>query len=198
MTIAWRHIGCSSRGGPGSTTTVGPARPSAEGTTSPAPCRPARARSRPRGSSPACGCRARSRRGRGWGSAPRAACRISAIRPSSASSSTISRPWKRPTTSAVRSSAVGPRPPLVRTTSRPCSGHEAERAAHVRGTVADDRRVGQVDARLPQPVGQPRAVAVAYAAGQHLGAGHTMPARAARRSLHVGSWLAAACGGPRA
>ena len=43
------------------------------------------------------------------------------MRSSSAGSSTISRPLKRPTTSAVRSSAVGPRPPLVTISARPSS-----------------------------------------------------------------------------
>ena len=45
--------------------------------------------------------------------------RISAIRSSNASSSTIARPCAFPTTSAVRSSAVGPNPPLVRIKSSP-------------------------------------------------------------------------------
>ena len=38
---------------------------------------------------------------------------IAAIRRCSSGSSTVGRPWKSPTTRAVRSSAVGPRPPLV-------------------------------------------------------------------------------------
>ena len=42
------------------------------------------------------------------------------MRSSSAASSTIARPWNSPTTSAVRSSAVGPRPPLVSTSATPC------------------------------------------------------------------------------
>jgi hypothetical protein len=43
------------------------------------------------------------------------------MRSSSGMSSTISRPQKRPTISAVRSSAVGPSPPLVMTSAMPAS-----------------------------------------------------------------------------
>ena len=54
---------------------------------------------------------------------------ISAMRSESSSSSTISRPWKRPTTSAVTSSAVGPSPPLVRITSIPSAAMKRSAAA---------------------------------------------------------------------
>ena len=47
--------------------------------------------------------------------------RMPQIRSSSAGSSSISRPENRATISAVRSSAVGPRPPLVTTSAIPCS-----------------------------------------------------------------------------
>ena len=73
--------------------------------------------------------------------------RMSAIRSSSASSSTISRPWNRPTTSAVRSSAVGPRPPLVMIRSTPWSGHEPELRLHVGRPVAARSRCGRARCR---------------------------------------------------
>ena len=104
-------------------------------------------------------------------SASSAAAGSSAIRASSASSSNSGRPAKPATTSIVRSSAVGPRPPLVTIRSTPCVGHEAQLGLHVLGAVAADRDVGELDAQLEQPVRQPRAVAVAHPAGQHLGAG---------------------------
>ena len=108
------HIGCSSRGGPGSTTTVGAGRrPSAAARPRPAPSRPARAPSRPRGT---CAClrvpRAIAARST-FGQRCASGATIAAIRCSSASSSTSRRPAKSATTSVVRSSAVGPRPPLV-------------------------------------------------------------------------------------
>ena len=114
---------------------------------------------------------------------------ISAIRSESASSSTISRPWNRPTTSAVRSSAVGPRPPLVITRSSPCAAMNSSAAQHVLGPVADDRRVGQLDAELEQPPGQPGAVAVADPPGQDLCAGHddSRAGRSRPAHLQVGS-----------
>ena len=57
------------------------------------------------------------------------------MRPSSASSSTIARPWNSPTTAAVRSSAVGPRPPLVQMSIRAgivVTGTEAVSYTHLR------------------------------------------------------------------
>ena len=117
------------------------------------------------------------------------------MRPSSASSRTISRPWKRPTTSAVRSSAVGPRPPLVTITSTPLDGEELERALHVLGPVADDERERVVDAELAQAVGQPRPVAVRHPPGQHLGAGDD-DARAGAHAPQLGR-LAAGSGRTR-
>ena len=167
------HIGCSSRGGPGSTTTVGPPRPLWRRHDEPgsgahrlehgrAP-RARRLLAVALPGSPPC---------RGSASAWRAGAGSSAIRSSSASSSTISRPWKPPTTSAVRSSAVGPSPPLVSTRSSPSPAMKRERREHVLRAVADDRRVREVDADLAQPLGEPRAVAVADPAREHLGARH--------------------------
>ena len=52
------------------------------------------------------------------------------------------------------------------------SGHELEGRSHVGRPVAHDRDVRQIDARLEQSVGQPRAVAVAHAPRQDLGAGY--------------------------
>src|SRR5829696_3182141 len=115
------HTGWSSRGGPGRTTTVGPGRPSVGGTTRPGAV-PAGPRTVAPSGTVAClrveasiAAWSRLRQRRSIGST------IAAIRRSSSSSSTGSRPWKRPTTSAVRSSAVGPRPPVVTIRSTPCS-----------------------------------------------------------------------------
>ena len=94
-------------------------RPARAARPAPARSRPARGSSRPAGPPPACGCSPGSPPCRGPASVWRSGRRISAMRSSSASSSTISRPWNSPTTSAVRSSAVGPRPPLVTTRSSP-------------------------------------------------------------------------------
>ena len=59
--------------------------------------------------------------------------RISSIRFSSAASSTISRPLKSATTSAVRSSAVGPRPPLVTISASPSSAMNRSAASRSSG-----------------------------------------------------------------
>ena len=91
------------------------------------------------------------------------------------SSSTISRPQKPPTISAVRSSAVGPRPPLVTITRHPGARMCSSAREQVLGTVADDLDHRGVDAELAQPLGQPRPVAVGDDAGQHLGAGDEDP-----------------------
>ena len=102
---------------------------------------------------------------------------------------------------AVRSSSVGPSPPLVTTRSIPCAGEEVERGAQVLGPVADDDRVGVVDAEVAQALGQPRPVAVEHAAGEHLGArdddarrGRSRSAAGARRPLRGGQVAPARCG----
>jgi hypothetical protein len=63
----------------------------------------------------------------------------------------------------------------------PTRGEEHERALHVLRPVADDERVGVVDAELAQAVGEERPVAVRDPAGQHLGAGDDDP----RAGAHV-------------
>ena len=68
------------------------------------------------------------------------------MRSSSASSSTISRPAKPATTSAVRSSAVGPSPPLVIDQVHALAREEVERRPQVLRPVADDHDVGELDA----------------------------------------------------
>ena len=112
------HIGCSSRGGPGSTTMVGP--PSSPGgTTRPGAVPTGSSTVAPAGIVACLRLPARMASRSRFGQRLISGARIWAMRSCSASSSTISRPWKRPTTSAVRSSAVGPRPPLVSTRSMP-------------------------------------------------------------------------------
>ncbi len=73
-------------------------------------------------------------------------------------------------------------------------GKERQRGAHVLVAVGDDDRVRVVDAQLGQALGDPSAVAVQHAAGQHLGAGDhdagasAHPAQVGR--LLSGTWRA--------
>ena len=84
----------------------------------PGRCRPARAPSAPSGTVACLRLASATASGSMFGQRFVSGRTIAAMRSESGSSSTISRPWKPPTTSAVRSSAVGPRPPLVTTRSR--------------------------------------------------------------------------------
>ncbi len=113
------HIGCSSRGGPGSTTTVGRSRSAGGGTTSPGAVPTGSSTVAPSGTVACLRLPSRTASMSTFGKRLASGRRISAMRSSTAGSSVISRPWKRPTTSAVRSSAVGPSPPLVITRSSP-------------------------------------------------------------------------------
>ena len=128
--------------------------------------------SAPAGTPPACGWRRGSPPGSRSGQRDMSGRRISAMRPSSASSSTISRPWNSPTTAAVRSSAVGPRPPLVQISVAALGGEEAQRAQDVRRAgrrrprSRSDRRPARAAARTA--TGPLRSE---HAAGQHLGPG---------------------------
>src|SRR4051812_47333541 len=120
------HMPCSSAGGPGRTSTVGPAVPSAAGTTRPGAVPTGSRTVAPAGTSacfrtPAAVDAASARH-------PRRAIQRSTTAPmrrSSAVSTADGRPWNAPTTSAVRSSAVGPRPPDVMTRSAPVSTRKA-------------------------------------------------------------------------
>ena len=122
--IAVRHIGCSSRGGPGSTSTVGfpptttpGAVPTGSRIVAPAgtiACLRLAALTASKSTSLT---RARSR------------LRISAIFFSSSSSSTSSRPQNSATTATVISSAVGPSPPLVTIRSTPSAARNRRAAA---------------------------------------------------------------------
>ena len=198
------HIGCSSRGGPGSTTTVGPS--------------PSRGRHDEPGRRAdrlehrralrdhrllAVGARG-SRPDRGPASASSSAAGSRRSAPPARRRAPSRGRRSGPTTSAVRSSAVGPRPPLVTISAIPCSRHEAQRGEQVLGPVADDLDHRGVDADLAQPLGQPGAVAVGDDPGQHLGAGDQDPgargrgcpreaARAGARSC-AGRLLAAGSG----
>ena len=95
---------------------------------------------------------------------------IVAMRCSRSGSSADGRPWKRPTTSAVRSSAVGPSPPVVMSSGTPVPARKSSAADQVVRAVADDDDVPDVDAEAAQLLGQPRPVAVGHPAGEHLGA----------------------------
>ena len=120
VSVACGHMACSSRGGPGSTTTVGP-EPFSGGTTRPGAVPAGSITSAPSGTS-AC-LRFAVRTASGSSSVKRfiSGFRISAILPSRSSSRPSGRPVKPATTSIVMSSAVGPSPPLVITRSTPCS-----------------------------------------------------------------------------
>ncbi len=117
------HIGCSSRGGPGSTSTSG--RP---GTTRPGAVPTGSSTAAPAGTS-AC-LRAPSRSPSSLTSRQRSRSPETTpqIRSSSAASTAIGRPATDATTSAVRSSAVGPSPPLVTTRSIPASARNRRAA----------------------------------------------------------------------
>ena len=155
------HIGCSSRGGPGSTTHGRAA--VAVGRRDDEPRRGADRLEHRRalaGPPPACGWPRARRPGRGRASVPAAGAGSPRCAPPAPRRAPSRGRWKRPTTSAVRSSAVGPSPPLVTIRSHALAGQEAQRGQHVLGPVADDHGVGEVDAELAQPLGQPRPVAV--------------------------------------
>ena len=158
--------------GPAARRPIGPVRPSAGGTTRPGAVPDRLEDRRPERDRRLLAVRPpRSPRGRVRASAsrsPRGSRRCVLAAPRRA---TVSRPWKRPTTSAVRSSAVGPRPPLVTIRSTPSRASHAQRGLHVVRPVADDDDRLEVDPELAQALGQPRPVAVGDAAREHLGAG---------------------------
>ena len=175
LATAVGHIAWSSRGGPGMTTTVGPSRPSAGGTTSPGAVPAGSITNEPSGmiaclrlaSRTASKSRLRQRFMSGL--------RMSAIRSSSASSSTISRPWKR--ADDLRGEVVRRRAEAAARDDHVDAlvRHEAQLRLHVRRPVAADRDVGQLDPELEQPVGEPWAVAVLHPSGEDLGAGYDYP-----------------------
>jgi hypothetical protein len=120
------HIPCSSEGGPGRTTTGGPDRPSATGTTSPGAVPTGSSTVAPAGTraclaTPAAVAAGSARHPRRAISA----ATIPPMRSSRAGSTADGRPWASPTTCAVRSSAVGPRPPVVTTRSAPPPARKA-------------------------------------------------------------------------
>ena len=153
----------------------------------PARSRPARAPSRPAGIT-AClrlDC-ARSRRGRGPASARISGARISAIRCSSASSSTISRPAEAP--DDLGREVVGGRPEAAagddqRHPARVAMNRSA--ASRSSGRSPTIWIIASVDAELAQALGQPRAVAVGDDPGQDLGARDQDPGRGGAAGAHV-------------
>ena len=164
VVTASAHIVCSSRGGPGSTATSGDEPTRNPGAVPPAPAprrRPARAPAcaRPPASPPL---RRRIRAA--------AALTIAQIRSSSAASRTIAAPAHPATTSAVRSSAVGPRPPLVITRSMVARRSPA-RARRSSGRSPTTTMCASTTPRAAQRLRQPRPVGVADEPRQHLGAG---------------------------
>ena len=159
--------------GPGSTITVGP--PST-GTTSPGAV-PAGsiAVGALAGPSPAFGSRLASASGSKRMRRANPA-RIAAIFSSIPSSSTSSRPANRATTSAVRSSAVGPSPPLVTIRSHALGRRGS--AAPPRGPRGGRRRTRMCATSTPSSPSRsrdPGPVAVGDPAGEHLGAGDHDP-----------------------
>ncbi len=109
--------------------------------------------------------RRRSPRGSRFGQRLASGATIFAIRSASASSSTISRPWKR--AHDLGRQVVGRRAePAAREhqVDAPAPAMKPSAACMSSRPVADDRDVREVDAELAQPFRQPRAVAVADAA----------------------------------
>ena len=182
MATAVAHIGCSSRGGPGSTTIVGPSRPSGGGTTSPGAV--------PTGSSTV---------------APSGtiACLRFPARTASMSMSGKRGERAQDLGDPLLDRGVEFHLPLLEVAHdfgrevvavgqpaagdhqvQPVGGHEGERLTHVLGTVSDDRREGQLDAELLQPFGQPGAVADATRPVSTSVPVTTIPARAPGPPLH--------------
>ena len=122
--------------------------PRAEGRRGRARCRPAPGPSRRTGPAPASGRRPPSPRGRPASrAAPSAVRRSPRSRCSSAGSTADGRPWNWPTTSAVRSSAVGPEPAGGDHQGHAGAGQEVQRPPHVLRPVAHQDDVPDVDAR---------------------------------------------------
>src|SRR5690625_182641 len=129
--IALCHIGCSSRGGPGNTTTVG-----VPGTTTPGAVPTGSRMCEPAGIIACLRLAARTVAKSGAPAPLKRAIiglRMSAMWASRAGSSTTSRPQNRATVSTVRSSAVGPRPPLVMIRSTPSAARNRSWASMSRG-----------------------------------------------------------------
>ena len=148
--------------GPGSTTTVGPARRRRAARRSPgAVPTGSRIVGARRAPSPACGCRARiasrSRSGQRLRQ-PLEDRRDPPLERLVEHERAARRTPRRPARSGRPRSGRGRRSCTTR--SMPSRGEEVERGAHVLGPVADDDRVRVVDAELAQALGQPRAVAV--------------------------------------
>ena len=167
------HIVCSSRGGPGSTTTIGDAPrmnpgavPAGSSTAAPAgTCACLRAPARIAASSPPT--RARRR------------VTIPQIRSSSAGSSSIVN--AHPRRDDVGGQIVRGRPQAARRDDQVDVPEEVQRRDQIRRPVADHDRMPQLDAVRPQLLRQPRPVGIGDQAAQHLGAGDDDP----RAHAHV-------------
>ncbi len=160
------HIGRSSPGGPGSTTTHGP--PST-GTTSPGAVPTGSSTTAPEGTSACLRLPARRLSSLTSRQRPRSAEMIPQIRSSSPASSSRETPANSATTSAVRSSAVGPSPPLVITRSQ--SERNSQGVKQIRATVPHHHHMRQRHPQPAQALAEPRAVLVADDPGQDLGPG---------------------------
>ena len=160
LATAAGHIACSSRGGPGITTIVGPSRPSAGGTTSPGAVPAGSITNEPSGHD-----------------------RLLAVRrPDGVEVEVAPALHERPEDVGdlllellvehhlaalegahdLRGQVVGGRPEAAARDDQVDAlvGHEAELRLHVARPVAADRDVRQLDPQLEQPVGEPRPVAV--------------------------------------
>ena len=181
------HIGCSSRGGPGSTTTVGRRRgPSSGGTTTPGAVPTGSSTVAPSGT---CAClrvpRAIAARSM-FGQRSASGATIAAMRCSSASSSTIARPANSATTS--RREVVGGRAEAAARHDQvdALGGEEAQRRRPCPRAGRRRSRCAQVDAQLAQALGQPRAVAVGDDPAEDLGPRDDDAG--ARAHVQVGAW----------
>ena len=166
VSVALRHIGWSSRGGPGSTTTVGPSRPSAGGTTSAGAVPTGSMTVAPVGDD-------------GLLAIRRADRLLAQMRPARAHRQhdrrdpLLERLVEHHLAAAElphdrRREVVGGRSEAAARDDQVDAerGAPLERGAHVLGTVADDRHVREVDAELAQPIGEPGAVAILDSSGR--------------------------------
>ena len=137
------HIGCSSRGGPGSTTTVG-----LPGMTTPGAVPTGSISTAPTGTM---ACLRLAARIASKSPEPMRAIsflRMSAILFSSSTSNASSRPQNRATVATVMSSAVGPKSAAGHDQVHTLVGQEAQLRLDVGGAVATDGDVSQLDAQL--------------------------------------------------
>ncbi len=170
VATASSHIGCSSLGGPGSTTTVGSRATLGGGTTRPGAVPPGASTVAPDGITACLRLAARSASRSASGQRSSAGFRISPIRASSALVEHHLAPAEAPDDLRRQIVRRGPEAAAGDDHRDPGRRHLLERRKQILGTVTDHLDHRHVDSEVQQPLGQPRAVAVADDPGQDLGA----------------------------